>query len=66
MYRYRYEYVKDSSNYSRLVEEHKMILEGISRRDIEYVTQIMHMHLKNQINAVRETIRTQEEEEDED
>lgn len=66
MYRYRYEYVKDSSNYSRLVEEHKMILEGISRRDIEYVTQIMHMHLKNQINAVRETIRTQEEKEDED
>jgi len=61
MYRYRYEYVKDTSNYSRLVEEHKMILEGITRRDTEYVTEIMHMHLKNQINAVRETIREQEE-----
>ena len=59
MYRYRYEYVKDYNNYSRLVEEHEKILEGLMRRDIDYVTEVMHLHLKNQVNAVRETIREQ-------
>ncbi len=60
MYRYRYEYVKDTSNYKRLVSEHQKILEGITRRDTEFVTEIMHQHLSNQVNAVRETIREQQ------
>lgn len=59
MYRYRYEYVKDTTVYKQLIEEHKAIIEGFEKRDVEYVKKIMHTHLANQINAVREVIREQ-------
>ena len=32
MYRYRFEYIKDSSQHERLVEEHKVIYESIVKR----------------------------------
>ena len=59
MYRYRYEYVKNPSVYSQLIAEHKQIIEGFDRRDEEFLKGIMHVHLTNQINAVREVIREQ-------
>ena len=59
MYRYRYEYVKNPSVYTQLISEHKQIIEGFDRRDEEYLKGIMHVHLTNQINAVREVIREQ-------
>lgn len=59
MYRYRYEYVKDTTVYKQLIEEHKAIIKGFETRDVEYVKQIMHTHLANQINAVRVVIREQ-------
>lgn len=60
MYRYRYEYVKDPSVYKQLINEHKAIIEGFDKKDVEYVKEIMHTHLNNQINAVREVIREQD------
>lgn len=59
MYRYRYEYVKDTSVYAQLIEEHKAIIAGFEKRDVEYVKKIMHTHLANQIDAVRTVIREQ-------
>ena len=62
MYRYRYEYIKCDSDYSKIVEEHSKIMDGLRRSDIGYVKEIMHTHLDNQIDAVRGLIRRQNEE----
>ena len=59
MYRYRYEYVKNPSVYSQLIAEHKSIIEGFDRRDVEFLKSIIHTHLANQIDAVRVVIREQ-------
>ncbi len=59
MYRYRYEYVKDASVYQQLVDEHKAIISGFEKKDLQYIKDIMHTHLNNQINAVRMVIREQ-------
>ena len=61
MYRYRYEYIKDNADYSRLMSEHNAIAEGLRSGDQEYVRKIMHTHLENQVDAVKSVIRKQEE-----
>ncbi len=61
MYRFRYEYVKNDLDYTRLVEEHSQIMDGLKRQDVAYVKEIMHTHLDNQIEAVKELIRKQSE-----
>ncbi len=60
MYRYRYEYVKNPEVYTQLISEHKAIIDGFDRRDVEFLQKVMHAHLSNQINAVRVVIREQE------
>ncbi|MCR5545023.1 MAG: FCD domain-containing protein, partial [Lachnospiraceae bacterium] len=60
MYRYRYEYVKDNANYAQILQEHAEIIAGLEKRDQEYVREIMHAHLENQVEAVRSVIRRQE------
>lgn len=60
MYRYRYEYVKDNADYDLLLEEHNKIVDGLKRKDQEYVRLAMKAHLKNQMDAVRSVIRRQE------
>ena len=60
LYRYRYEYVKDQHNYILLLQEHAEIIAGLEKKDAEYVKEIMHTHLENQVDAVRELIRRQE------
>ena len=60
MYRYRYEYIKDHTDYKQLIREHAAIIEGFERRDVAYVRAVMHTHLENQIEAVRAAIREQE------
>ncbi len=57
MYRYRYEYIKDVAEYDTLTREHRAIVEGLKRRDGSYVKEIMHTHLKNQVEGVRSVIR---------
>ncbi len=61
MYRYRYEYVKDNGNYRRILEEHEEIIRGFEKKDSEYVKKMMHAHLENQVEAVRDVIRHQED-----
>lgn len=61
MYRYRYEYVKDNANYQRILEEHEAIIRGFEKKDSDYVKKMMHAHLENQVEAVRDVIRHQED-----
>lgn len=61
MYRYRYEYVKDNANYAQILQEHAEIIAGLEKGDGEYVKEIMHAHLENQVEAVRDVIRGQED-----
>lgn len=61
MYRYRYEYVKDNANYAQILQEHAEIISGLEKGDKEYVREIMHAHLENQVEAVRSVIRRQEQ-----
>lgn len=58
-YRYRYEYVKGNSTNHQLVEEHAKIIDGFEKKDTDYVKEIMHQHLENQIEAVRVVIQEQ-------
>lgn len=61
MYRYRYEYVKQDKDYSDLISDHTKIIDGLRRKDVEYVKSVMHEHLQNQVNSVKKVIREQNE-----
>jgi len=62
MYRYRYEYIKETTDYNPLISEHAAIIDGLKRKDEPFVAGIMHQHLQNQMDAVRKVIARQEEE----
>ncbi|MGN0240520.1 MAG: GntR family transcriptional regulator [Candidatus Weimeria sp.] len=59
MYRYRYEYVKQDKDYNDLVEDHSKIVDGLKRKDVDYVRAVMHNHLQNQVDSVSRVIREQ-------
>ncbi len=59
MYRYRVEYLKDEKSYPVLVQEHRQIIEGLAARNKEMVSAAMKMHVRNQVNAIKEMIREQ-------
>lgn len=57
MYRYRFEYLKDSSRYDNLIEEHRVIYEGIKRRDKVAASEAAKLHIDNQKKAIIQQIR---------
>lgn len=57
MYRYRYEYLKDFSRHSILVEEHRAIYESIRVRDSAKASEAAKMHIDNQEKAIIHQIR---------
>lgn len=61
MYRYRFEYIKDSSQHENLVEEHRIIYESIVRKDKETASQAAKMHIDNQKKAIIRQIRLDHE-----
>ena len=61
MYRYRFEYIKDSSQHSRLVQEHKEICSGIVNGDKEKALEAIEAHIDNQEIAVLNQIRIDRE-----
>lgn len=61
MYRYRIEYLKKKECYPQLLEEHQTIIDSIESRDKGRATQITGQHIKNQAEAVVDTIREKEE-----
>lgn len=52
MYRYRYEYIKDANHHSRLIEEHREILEGLAKRDKEKAVAPVKLHIDNQERSI--------------
>ena len=61
MYRYRFEYLKDASRHQNLIEEHRMIYEGIVKRDREAASQAAKLHIDNQELAIIHQIRLERE-----
>lgn len=61
MYRYRFEYIKDSSQHSRLIGEHREICQGIIERDKEKALAAIETHIDNQEKAVLRQIRIDRE-----
>ena len=59
MFRYRVEYLKERDNYPVLIEEHRGIVDGLKRRDMELVTEIMRRHVTNQAVEMKRIIREQ-------
>lgn len=57
MYRYRFEYIKDSSGWQSLIHEHRIITDAISKRDSETASKAIHLHVKNQENSILRIIR---------
>lgn len=60
MYRYRVEYLKNDDVYPRLIEEHKMIYEGLKQKDKNTVVEIVGYHVVNQEIMVKNIIHKQE------
>lgn len=57
MYRYRFEYIKDSSQHDRLVEEHRVIYQAIVEKDKETASWAAKTHIDNQEKAIIHRIR---------
>lgn len=57
MYRYRFEYIKDSSQHERLVEEHRIIYQSIVQKDKETASQAAKTHIDNQERSIIRQIR---------
>ncbi len=54
MYRYRFEYIKDSSYHALLIEEHRRLYESIARRDKKQAVREIEQHITNQLNTIME------------
>ncbi|MCD7835612.1 MAG: GntR family transcriptional regulator [Lachnospiraceae bacterium] len=61
MYRYRFEYIKDSTQHGRLVDEHRIIYESIVKKDKETACEAAKMHIDNQKNTIIMQIRKEQE-----
>lgn len=61
MYRYRFEYIKDSSQHARLIEEHRIIYESIVKKDKETASMAAKTHIDNQEKAIIQQIRLERE-----
>lgn len=61
MYRYRFEYLKDTSRHQSLIVEHRMICEGIRKKNKEEATSAAKLHIDNQAKTIIEQIRLEKE-----
>lgn len=61
MYRYRFEYIKDKNQHQRLVSEHKIIYEGISKGDRNKALSAIDEHIDNQEKVILQQIRIDRE-----
>lgn len=57
MYRYRFEYIKDSSRHETLVEEHRIIYQSIVCKDKVRAAAAARTHIDNQEKAIMRQIR---------
>lgn len=59
VYRYRFEYIKDTSNYEKLVEEHRIIYESILRKDKKTAAEMAKTHIDNQEQSILKLLRNE-------
>ena len=59
VYRYRFEYIKDTSNYEKLVEEHRIIYESILRKDKKTAAKMAKTHIDNQEQSILKLLRNE-------
>ena len=52
MYRYRFEYIKDSSQHRMLIEEHKEMYRSIQNKDKIAAADVVKKHIDNQEEAI--------------
>ena len=64
MYRYRLEYLNDSSAHERLVEEHEAIIQALSVKDKEKAADIIARHIYNQELSVIRKIQEDDKKEE--
>lgn len=57
MYRYRFEYIKDSSQHETLIAEHKIIYQSIVEKNKETAAAAARTHIDNQEKAIIRRIR---------
>ncbi len=57
MYRYRFEYIKDSSGHEALAREHRVIYESILNKNREVAAEAAKTHIDNQEKAIMRRIR---------
>lgn len=57
MYRYRFEYIKDESQHTMLVEEHRRICESITAGNMEASKAAIKEHIENQEKSILRQIR---------
>ncbi|MCR4691637.1 MAG: GntR family transcriptional regulator [Lachnospiraceae bacterium] len=54
MYRYRFEYIKETSYHTLLIEEHERIYESIAKRDPDMAEKEITNHIENQLQTIME------------
>lgn len=52
VYRYRLEYIKELKDFSKLVEEHRQILDYIKNGKTDMAVEVIDTHIKNQMNSI--------------
>ena len=62
MYRYRLEYLKDTSTYAQLDKEHTCIYQSIQEQDKETAREAIREHIDNQEKAIIQAIREAKQE----
>lgn len=60
MFRYRAEYLKDSSIYPILIQEHRDMVDALEKRNKDLVVKITMKHLYNQEEGMKRIIRQQQ------
>ena len=61
MYRYRFEYIKDTNQHETLVEEHRIIYQSIVNKDKKTAAEAAKTHIDNQEKAIIRRIRLDRE-----
>ena len=52
MYRYRFEYIKDTTQHERLIQEHYDMYQSILKKDKESAAKAVRNHIDNQEEAI--------------
>ncbi len=52
IYRYRFEYIKDDNQHTRLIEEHRQLMDAILMRDPEKARKASRIHIDNQEHSI--------------